>query len=87
GKVIPPLPDHMLIYASVGPVVDQLISRSRVHCSYTLFYDAVQSVITKIYPDLEYKTIACIAANGNSWIKTKEVATLLAYTNTNKAIF
>ena len=32
------------------------------------------------------KAIACIVVNGDPWFKAKEVATILAYTNTNKAI-
>ncbi|MFM7989842.1 MAG: BRO family protein [Candidatus Fonsibacter sp.] len=31
-------------------------------------------------------TIACIAVNGDPWFKSKDVATILEYTNTNKAI-
>ena len=31
-------------------------------------------------------TIACIVVNGDPWFKAKDVATILAYTNTNKAI-
>ena len=32
------------------------------------------------------KAIACIVVNGNPWFKAKDVATILAYTNTKKAI-
>ena len=32
------------------------------------------------------KAIACIVVNGDPWFKAKEVATILAYTHTNKAI-
>ena len=32
------------------------------------------------------KTIACIVVNGDPWFKAKEVATILAYANTKKAI-
>ena len=32
------------------------------------------------------KAIACIVVNGNPWFKAKDVATILSYTNTKKAI-
>ena len=32
------------------------------------------------------KAIACIVVHGDPWFKGKDIATILAYTNTNKAI-
>ena len=32
------------------------------------------------------KAMACISVNGDPWFKSKEVATILAYTSTKKAI-
>ncbi len=32
------------------------------------------------------RSISCIVVDGNPWFQAKEVATILAYTNTNKAI-